>query len=674
MGLRYRIPFRDYNDTAYVVEVYRGDYTGEPTELVGAPSCFVVSGTDDDFMYVPVRGTTATLRVKDSELLLDIYSINNQYAPVKLYKEGVLEWTGYVKPEQFTQPYVPTAEDVSVDCVGALATLEHIEYKQLDYLSGVVTMWNLIKHLVTRCNGGFRGVCIPWVYGASGSMSGNVLGQIKLIENNFIKEEMNLYEVIEAVCKFLNWTCTDLGGYLWFVDADWNGTYRMYDEALENYQEMTGNEVLIQNVGFLGSDANTLDVVPGYNKATVKSLNHVFDDVVKDEPYDILDAYADGGYLTKSYSGADGAHAVRKQFLKPMFWKLSAYKNGLTGTLYSQEELNAMSVIQLNDMLGAVLMKEADYKCVSLSNTMPGEDVTDFDYTDSVQIRVAYTSSASLNTMGMLPAIVMEGENAVYSDCAFSIDCRVDGYFDDEMAKPSSKFGNRVLNACVQCGDRYYNGSAWVNTYSTFAIELDNSGNVKSNRTPFTPYKDISGYVIPMDFFVGIPKITLFCPVWMTVDFTHYITGTKIRGLKFGYTKKDGVVDEGENGDRIYENIVNEAYMSECDEIEFEIGSYNQDGATYSKALLGDGFLTDNLYCAVVDKNVRPEELMIRRIVNRYGETKIKLTEGIRMTGAITPITTIKERTQPGENFRMTSGEWDYERGRLTVQIQEDAE
>jgi hypothetical protein len=173
---------------------------------------------------------------------------------------------------------------------------------------------------------------------------------------------------------------------------------------------------------------------------------------------------------------------------------------------------------------------------------------------------------------------------------------------------------------------------------------------------------------------VGKPEITILCPLWLNADGDGHITGVKVRGLKFGYAKKEGIIEEGENGDRVYENVVNEDYMSDADEIEFEISSYNDDGATFSKALLGNGWLTNNLYCAVVDEMVRPEELMIRRIVNRYGVTKIKLTEALWMTGAITPITVLTERTQPGKTFRMTSGEWDYEQGRLTIQIQEDAE
>ena len=669
MGLRYTIPFKDSENADYLVQIFRGGYNGEAKELTGAVSCFVVSGTDDDFVYTPIRPSSATIKVLDSDLLLDLYSINNQYAPVRLLRNGILEWTGYIRPEQFTQPYVPTAEVISVDCVCALSTLEKIEYKQINNMTGVVDLWSLIKTLISYAKGSYRGVCIPCVYGSSSSMTGNVFERITLIENNFIKEEMTLYEVLEAVCKFLNWTVYDFKGCLWFVDNDWTGTYRMYDEALETFAEIQGNEILLQDVGFNGSDSNNLDIVPGYNKAFVKALNNVFDNVVKDEDYDLLETYANGGYLTKTYSNGDGSKAVRKQFLKPKSWDVYAYKNGLLGTLYNQDELNSMGVIQLNGVLGALLMKEAEYKCLSLDNYSPTDEVTDFNYEDSVQVRVAYTSSASLNTMGLLPAVVMEGENAVYSDCAFSIDCRIDVYYDDDMTEPSKDYGSKLLNVCVQCGDRYYNGSSWVNEYSTFSIELDDNGAIKSNRTPFTPYKSISGYVIPMDFFVGKPIITVFCPVLST-----YMTGSKIRNLKFGYAKKEGVVEEGENGDRVYENIVNEAYMSDAEEITFEISSYNRDGASFSKALLDGRWLTNNLFCAVVGEMVRPEELMIRRIVNRYGETKIKLTEAICMTEEISPITRVKERSMAEKTFRMTSGEWDYEQNRLVLQIQEDVQ
>lgn len=667
MGLRYRIPFKDYKDNSYVVEIHREDYTGEVTELTGATSCFVVSGTDDDFMYIPVRTSSATINVLDSELLIDLYSINNQFAPVKLYKNGLLEWTGYIKPEQFTQPYTPNPQNIGVECISALATLENVEYKAL---SDTITIWRLIGYLVSCAKGGYRGVYIPHVYADSSAMSGNVLEDITLIESNFTEEGMNCIEVLEAVCKFLNWTVHDIGGYLYFVDADWKGEYRMYDETLSEYTSISGNEVSVQDIGYNGSDGNTMDVVPGYNKASVKAINNVFDSVVKDEDYDRLKPIS-GDFFIGTYSGDDGAHGVRKQFLKPSVWKLYQYKNGYR---VEEDEVNSMNSEQLNSLHGALMMKEPDYKSVSTSNAEPDADVHEFNYIDSIQIRVADTSSAQISTIGLDTAVMMEGEYAVYADCAISIDCRIEGYFDDKMLKSDKKFFNKKITVVVKCGERYFNGTEWGTSFSDLTIDIEDDGSIKSNKTPFTPYEGISGYVIPIDFFVGSPIILINCPVWMDEYATHYITGTKIRSLKFGYAKKEGIAEEGENGDRVYENVVNESYMSAAEEIEFEISSYNADGATFSKALLGGGWLTDNLYCAIVKKNIRPEELMIRRIVSRYGVTRIKLTEALQMTNSITPITILTERTQPGKTFRMTSGEWDYEQNRLTVQMQEDVE
>lgn len=676
MGLRYTIPFKDSENTDYLVQIFREGYNGEAKELTGAVSCFVVSGTDDDFVYTPIRPSSATIKVLDSDLLLDLYSINNQYAPVRLLRNGILEWTGYIRPEQFTQPYVPTAEVISVDCVCALSTLEKIEYKQINSLTGVVDLWTLIKTLISYAKGSYLGVCIPWVYGSSSSMTGNVFERITLIENNFIKEEMTLYEVLEAVCKFLNWTVYDFKGCLWFVDNDWTGTYRMYDEALGTFAEIQGNEILLQDVGFNGSDSNTLDVVPGYNKASVKALNNVFDDVVKDEDYDTLSKYANGEYLVLTYSEDDGAHGIRKQFVKPKNWKVFAYNN--IGEPLSEDSLASMNKYQLNNIRGAILVNEADYKCQSLTDTNPLDNITEFSYQGIIQMRISDSASENLSPIADRIGIVMEGENAVYSECAISIDGEVIPYYDADMVQTlNMNIGERSLKIKAKIGNKYYNGSSWGDTETTFDVEMDEHGKIVNTKTPFMPYRGINGYVIPIEFAIGLLTITIYIPSFISIQpdmSIKYCTGSKLRGLKFGYAKKELIVEEGENGDRVYENVVNESYMSACDEITFEISSYNRDGASFSKALLDNGWLTNNLYCAVVGEMVRPEELMIRRIVNRYGVTKIKLTEAICMTEEISPITRVKERSMAEKTFRMTSGEWDYEQNRIVLQIQEDVQ
>ena len=674
MELRYYIPFADNLGNKYRVEIYREDYAGEAKELTGAASCFVVSGTDEDFIYTPIRTSTATISVLDSDLLLDLYSINNQYAPVKLYKNEVLEWTGYIKPEQFTQNYIPTVGRVSVECVCALATLENVVYKG-NTNPETVTLWKLLKDLIGKANGGYKGVFIPKVYGENETMAGNVFESIRLIENNFLSEEKNCLEILEAVCKFLNWTLFDIGGNLYFVDSDWKGTYLKYDEALSLYSEVEGNDLQLQTLGFINSDSNTLDIVPGYNKASVKAINNVFDNVVKDEDFDKLKPYADGLYYAGTYKKGNEARAVRKQFVKPENWKLFAYDSNGVGI--GEPIIENYGTMELNVLRGALLVREADYTCKSIDNDYPTEDVAEFNYEKVVQIRTATELVDAESKVTNQQVVIMEGEYAVYSDCAISINGTITPYFDSAMNNDEQKITlSKALQVKIELGGKYFNGETWQDEETRCDISVNENGDIKNTGNPFQPYKGLSGFVIPIDFITGKPRITIYAPAYRAIIGwgMGYSTGVKIKNLAISYAKKEGIVEEGEDGDRVYSNTVNEDYMSEAEEISFEISSYNADGATYSKALLGESWLTNNLFCAVVGEMVRPEELMIKRIVNRYEVTKIKLTEGLRTSDLVTPLSILTERTQPGRTFRMTSGEWDYEQGRMTIQIQENAQ
>ena len=127
--------------------------------------------------------------------------------------------------------------------------------------------------------------------------------------------------------------------------------------------------------------------------------------------------------------------------------------------------------------------------------------------------------------------------------------------------------------------------------------------------------------------------------------------GFFLKGLKFIYQEADFTDTAKGNSDRYYENVLNEDYINELDEIEFKISSYNNDGACYSKVMLGDKYLEDNLYSAIEEKMIRPEEQLIRRIINRYSDTHIKLTQEIQEVPELTPITRLSDDFMVGKVF-----------------------
>ena len=175
---------------------------------------------------------------------------------------------------------------------------------------------------------------------------------------------------------------------------------------------------------------------------------------------------------------------------------------------------------------------------------------------------------------------------------------------------------------------------------------------------------DSEGYAIPIrkeDHLLGKIELIILRP--MPNDYgkggqiKRYPYYTFIRDLKLQLFKVTPEQEgEDNDSDRTYENVLNENYINELDEIEFKISSHNDDGACYSKVMLGDDYLTDNLYNCILDDTIRPEEMMITRCINHYSATRIKLTQEIKERADLTPITRLSDTFLVDKNFICTGG------------------
>lgn len=680
---RYRLPFFNYAGESLEIKFYMEDYIGEIETLTGAPSAFVVTGTDEEFVYEPVRTSTASVSIVTDSLLNDLFSVNSHHVAVKLYRGNKLLWTGYVEPEVFTQAYVPIADKLSINCISAIGTLENIQYeKQTE--DGFITAINLLRYIIRSANGGYEKIYIPYVYGSSEvnySTKKNIFDEITLAEENFTSEGMMLDEVLEYFCRFFNWTLYDYEGSLYFVDPDWKGEYFSYGEDLVTYEMVTPNTVLLQDIGFGGSD-HTIDVLPGYNKVTVKAINNVFDELVENED---LETLKENGYQSVSYDklSGDDVKVVRKRFLIPAKWELDSYDED-TGE--KQDPKDAM-----NNSFGSVLLKISEYGGKwERSDFIP--DISDYSWTLAVQDRVKGQQFQEKPGEAMSKDLVeIKGaKGAAWMNGALSIDGSIIVPWDDAnlaFCKPSGKSGYADITYVLRIGDKYWNGSSWVDSEAEFKIRYENESagsplTVKNTKSPDMPYSGLSGYIIKLpDNAPIIGDLSLKIRRTSEIGFTPESGAGSIKFYGYiyknpnlNYKKKDGVTDEGENGDRVYENVVNEKFMSELDEIEFGISSYNEDGATYSKALLNGNFLTNNLYSAIEGTLVRPEEALIRRIINRYRVTKIKLTQVLKNSDLIHPFTVLYDNSMVSKKFMLLSGVWDYEQNTVTLSMIENGD
>nr|DAU32366.1 MAG TPA: hypothetical protein [Caudoviricetes sp.] len=223
-------------------------------------------------------------------------------------------------------------------------------------------------------------------------------------------------------------------------------------------------------------------------------------------------------------------------------------------------------------------------------------------------------------------------------------------------------------------GDYYYNGSEFVNNSRIELFEIkfplaDIAGggfaSIENTKKLSQPYDGLTGYVIELPKGKPLTGEVRFCMYPLQPqpgNYTQFFAGVGyyIKDLKMEYKRRNDLDDLTDNSDRTYENVLNENYINELDEIEFKISSYNNDGTCYSKVMLGNDYLRDNLYNCLLDKNIRPEELLITRCINQYKATKIGLTQIIKNVYDITPLTRLTDRFMIGKVFVIAGGDIDY--------------
>ena len=675
-GTIYTLPFRSRKEDVCLVEIQKEGYTGRVIELTGSGEApFSVEIADDDFLYTPVRFSTAAIRVVGGDHLQSLYSTGYRQYRVIFKRAGSVTWCGFIKPELYTQDYSGTIFELEIECISAMSVLEYIEYKQKsEEGKGFVTLWELLTRCVSESRGSYSSVYLPHVYAGSESdytAWRNVLQDMTISEQNFFDEDdkpMKLKEVLVELCRFLNWTCVDWKGDLYFVDVDHAGDYYKYTLDFSTYTTVRGFTISVQKVTFSG-DNHTLDILGGYNKVTVKTSNYNIGDVFPEEEFNKLKRFGLESKIEKKN------HVTLKRFYLPNTYKLYRYEKNNDVPL-SDKDLNNYEN-NPNDVIGAMLIKRCEYNMVN------GEpDITNYNWENLIQVRSYREKGFQING-----APILEFANplpvAPYADGAISISLSVQVTMNTDLTIGYVKQSGWLDMRCsLSIGEDYFDGSDWVKDSSAyFDIEFllkDYTGdsfvsNVNTKKLSM-PYDGLEGRVIPLPEDRILTGAIKFCLYELTENYKHTNTGGKdeihntandgygyyIKDLKMNYKLRDDLSELSDNSDRTYENVINEDYINELDEIEFKISSYNNDGACYSKVMLGDNYLTDNLYSCIEQKLVRPEEHLIRRIINQYGYTKTKLTQVLIDDEVITPITIMTDKFQPNKRFMITGGTIDF--------------
>ena len=330
-GLKYKVPFTDVDGNDYEVRILVDGYSGDVTELLGAESPFVVDVSDEQFLYTPTRFSGGTLNIVGSDYLQDLFSTDYQMSKVDLYKGSRLMWTGFITPDTYSQEYDAHIFELSIECISALSTLEYVDFSMTQETP---TLKEILLECINKSKGSYTNVYIPNTYNVD-------LSELSVSRANFFDEDdkpMTLKECLEEVCKFLGWTCTDMNGYVCFVDVDYiSRGFTEYTDLLTGKVVNLSSNIDVASIVSKDS-ANTMSMIGGYNKVTVVDSDYepdsdfLFPDIEKTRGDDLGSsqkiASKDGSYLLTNDDGTYKYGCVKYmyKFFKSSKVKLTKYK------------------------------------------------------------------------------------------------------------------------------------------------------------------------------------------------------------------------------------------------------------------------------------------------------------------------------------------------------------
>lgn len=672
-GLIYTVPFATLDNIPCVVEIEKDGYEGESTELIPGVTPFTIDINSEEFLYIPTRFSTAKLQIVGSDYLQSLFSTAYREYRVTLIKDGVITWCGFIKPELYTQDYTSEKFILEIECISAMSVLEFIDYTIEGDSKEFVSLWRLLQRCVSTAIGRYTSVYIPHVYASSKATyttGENVLANMTLSEQDFFDEDdkpMKLKEVLEEVCKFLNWTCVDWKGSLYFVDVDHSGTYYKYNAMMTSKADAQINELLVQDIGFAGGN-HSLDVLPGFNKVTVKCSNYSVGQMLQEEDFNDLEELS-----TIDNKTSDNKKACRSVYLYPDAWNCLLYRDG---SVIDNSMLSSVKDIAPS-LDGAMLMKYCVYEQEKDANGVWQPSIHDYSFINAIRVRFPLKGTPGVFNLINYKVLTFKGASATYMDCALGINATVKVIKDNDMlpwGNSAAGYARNSLRCQIRIGNEYYgnhfgdsfHGFTWAEDPMNFVIlNLDSWNNdgklewltLPNDKTLDMPYNGLSGLIVPIDRPIsGELEFNLLVYNRQGDGSRGDMTGIIIKDFSVKIQNKDNISKSDNDSDRTYENVLNENYINELDEIEFKMSSYNEDGACYSKVLLDGDYLKDNLYNCILDDAIRPEEMMITCCINHYSATRIKLTQEIKEHADLSPITRLSDTFLVDKKFICTGG------------------
>lgn len=281
--------FKGYNNKQYTVKVYQdAEYeTFTEVEMAGE-SPFIVSYSESNTPFEPIRTSTATISVVHNTYLDELYTAYAKGTSVKLYEtdettnEAKCVWCGYLVPKTYNQGYTNCFETIELEAADCISVLQYMDYELINN-GGCVTFKDIINLILDKTH------IDTYYWPRSKQSNGNFItpSDLGIFEKNFFENDTEdpwtLQDVVKEMCQYLGLTLIQWGDAFYFVDyraiSQGEDRYFKYTKTTQGADAYISDLITMDETLSRGNDAD-ITFEPIFNKVTIKDNFYNVDELI----------------------------------------------------------------------------------------------------------------------------------------------------------------------------------------------------------------------------------------------------------------------------------------------------------------------------------------------------------------------------------------------------------
>ena len=527
-AIRWQVPFVSISGTHYRVDIYDEGYTGNPVQLTAGATPFVTDEDSSENFFSPIRTQTGSIQVctrkPDGTMLTldEILPANNIDHPVRLINlsnSNAIEWQGFLSCEAFSQAYIGIPDIFSLNVISVLEAMDSVEIDPTGItgtMRGNYLLYQILHEITDACGmvmfGSVAYSKASWRILSRYFDTGNFFNTKEIVNENTISYTIvgtSCKDLLERLCKYMGWVARERGQvvYLQRIGEE----VGMYNQSPTNLNKSTyASSFNRSELSLVASDMSGLEWRGVDHKIDVRQGAKSVEVIANISNYDAgmgLPAFpgSDPTSAYNRYGNKDSSTAIYIENIMEQDNNANSrctysYHYGycfrLSGgtPIYRYDGISTQSDFMTNSWLrggllqrtytgnnqsvfyaGATLIKYAEKATESETATDSNQGL----YCTFLPGLMDRTDLAPIFSMkNPKPISLLKGSLNIKADITYIGIVATRSWLSyNAYQSDLSKFSyNPSLLMKLRVGTKYWDGSAWVTTDSTFTVECSGGG------------------------------------------------------------------------------------------------------------------------------------------------------------------------------------------------------